>query len=122
MTVTVDTMRLVLGLDSTVISDEAVEQAVALAQDWCDVRASSYSVTAPDSAVVDMAIYYLRQHLDLAGIKPSSITMPDLSMSTDVRTMCELAKDNAVEAIKAAAYAKGAGIKHIRSGKVGRWH
>lgn len=115
-------VRLILGLSEDVVSAETLETATELAQDWCQARASAYSVEAPESAVVMMAIYFLRQHLDLAGIKPSSISMPDLSMATDVRSMCDLAKDMAVEAIKAQASARGQTFRHIRSGKVGRWH
>ena len=63
----------------------------------------------------------MRTHLDLAGIKPSSISMPDLSMSTDFRSAAELLKTDAMEAIKAAAYAKGSAFRHIRSGRVSRW-
>ncbi len=122
MTVTVSKMRLVLGLGEDTIPDDAVEAAISLAEEWCNVRAASYHVSAPDPAVVDMTLYYLRQYLDTAGIKPSSISMPDLSMATDVRAMCELAKANAVEAIKATAYSGGSPIRQIRSGKVRRWH
>lgn len=114
-------VRLILGLSADVVSDAVLSEAVELATDWCGAKARAYSVTAPDSAVVMMAIFFLRNHLDLAGIKPSSINMPDLSMATDVRTMCELAKDMAVEAIKSAAFSHGSAVRHIRSGKVGRW-
>ena len=114
--------RLLLGVSEDVVPDDVLTDAVELAQDWCRARASAYSVEAPESAVVMMAIFFLRQHLDLKGIKPSSISMPDLSMATDVRSMCDLAKDLAVEAIKASASSKGQTFRHIRSGKVGRWH
>lgn len=114
--------RLLLGLSADVVPDDVLQDAIELAQDWCQARASAYSVEAPESAVVMMSIFYLRQHLDLKGIKPSSISMPDLSMSTDLRSMCDLAKDMAVEAIKARASARGQTFRHIRSGKVGRWH
>lgn len=114
--------RLLLGLSEDVVPNDVLNDAVELAEDWCRARASAYSTEAPESAVVLMAVFFLRQHLDLAGIKPSSISMPDLSMATDVRSMCDLAKDMAVEAIKAQATARGQTFRHIRSGKVGRWN
>lgn len=114
--------RLILGLSEDVVSDDVLQDAVELATDWCTAKASAYGVQAPESAVVMMALFFLRQHLDLKGVKPSSISMPDLSMATDVRSMCDLAKDMAVEAIKSSASASGQSFRHIRSGKVGRWH
>ena len=114
--------RLLIGLSADVIPDAVLEDAIDLAQDWCQTRASAYSVEAPESAVVLMAVFFLRQHLDLKGVKPSSISMPDLSMATDVRSMCDLAKEMAIEAIKAKASARGQTFRHIRSGRVGRWH
>ena len=114
--------RLLIGLTADVIPDAVLEDAIELAQDWCQARASAYSVEAPESAVIMMAVFFLRQHLDLKGVKPSSISMPDLSMATDVRSMCDLAKDMAIEAIKAKASARGQTFRHIRRGKVGRWH
>ena len=114
--------RLLLGLSAEVVPDDVLNDAVELAEDWCRARASAYSTEAPESAVVLMAVFFLRQHLDLAGIKPSSISMPDLTMATDVRSMCDLAKDMAIEAIKAQATARGQTFRHIRSGKVGKWH
>lgn len=114
--------RLLIGLSEDVVPDAVLEDAVELATDWCTAKASAYSVEAPESAVVMMAVFFLRQHLDMKGVKPSSISMPDLSMATDLRSMCDLAKDMAVEAIKAKASATGQTFRHIRSGKVGRWH
>ena len=119
---TISKTRLILGLSAEVVPDDVLADAVELATDWCTARASAYSVQAPESAVVLMALFFLRQHLDLKGVKPSSISMPDLSMATDVRSMCDQAREMAVEAIKAQASAKGETFRHIRSGKVGRWH
>lgn len=116
------TIRTLIGLDSTVVSDAVLDVCIDNATDWCATRASGYGVPAPDSAVVMMSLYYVRQHLDLAGIKPSSISMPDLSMSTDLNGSLSELKDAAITAIKAAAAGKGAAFRQIRSGRVGRWH
>lgn len=114
--------RLILGLSAEVVPDDVLADAVELATDWCQARASAYSVQAPESAVVLMALFFLRQHLDLKGVKPSSISMPDLSMSTDMRAVCDTLTAQAEMQIKSAAYARGAAVKHIRSGKVPlRW-
>lgn len=117
----VDEVRLICGLSADTVSDEVLAQAVTLAEDWCATRARSYSIPAPKSAVVSMSLYFLRTHLDLAGIKPSSISMPDLSMATDFRSASELLKNDAIEAIKSEAFARGAAVRHIRSGKVSKW-
>lgn len=68
-----------------------------------------------------MALFYLRQNLDIRGIKPSSISLPDISMATDVTGACIMLRDEATTAIKREASASGAGFRHIRSGKVRRW-
>ena len=114
-------LRILFGLGPDVISDEALEIIIAQAQAWCDEKAAGYGITPPDSAVVLMAQVYLRQNLDLRGIKPSSISMPDLSMSTDLRSVCDALTDQAASQIKSAAFRKGKGFRHIRSGKVARW-
>ena len=115
-------VRLIIGLSTDVIDTATMSAAVELAGEWCAVRASAYHVTAPDAAIVAMTIYYLRHNLDIRGIKPSSINMPGLSMSTDFRSACDILKESALDEIKAAAYARGAAVKHIRSGKVAlRW-
>lgn len=118
---TLETVRALSGLGSDVVPDEDLAVHLQLAQDWCDTRATGYGVSAPDSAVALMTIFFLRQYLDLKGVKPSSLSLPDISMATDVHSMCELAKSSAVEQIKALAFARGGAVKHIRSGKVGRW-
>ena len=116
-------LRTLFGLSSDVVSDDLLDLVIRYATEWCDRKASAYHVTAPESAVVLMAEVYLRQNLDLRGIKPSSISMPDLSMSTDVKTVCDMLTQQAESQIKAVAYARGAAVKHIRSGKVPlRWH
>jgi hypothetical protein len=114
-------IRLLLGLSADVVSDDTLEAAEGAALDWCTIRAAAYKVAPPQSAVAMMTLFFLRQNLDIRGIKPSSISMPDLSMATDLRGACELLKATAVEEIKAAAFSKGQGFKHIRSGKVPRW-
>lgn len=116
------TIRTLIGLDDTVIPDDALDVAIAFATEWCNDRARGYGITAPDSAVAMMSLWFVRQHLDLAGIKPSSITMPDLAMSTDLNSALTALKDGAIEAIKAAATGKGAAFRQIRSGRVARWH
>ena len=116
------TIRTLIGLDASVVSDAVIDTCIDLGTEWCTDRASGYGVTAPDSAVVMMTVYFLRQHLDLAGIKPSSISMPDLSMSTDLNGSLSELKDAAITAIKSAAAGKGAAFRQIRSGRVGRWH
>lgn len=116
-----ETVRALSGLGEDVVPDEDLTVHLQLAQDWCDTRARGYGVTAPDSAVALMTVFFLRQYLDLKGVKPSTLSLPDISMATDVRSMCELAKSAAVEQIKALAFARGGAVKHIRSGKVGRW-
>ena len=118
-----DDLRTMWGLSTDVVSDSLMDVIIRQAQSWCDAKASAYHVTAPDSAVVAMAEVYLRRNLDLRGIKPSSINMPDLSMSTDLNTVCGRLEEEALTAIKSVAYSKGAAVKHIRSGKVHlRWH
>lgn len=118
-----DDLRVLFGLSTDVVSDELLGVIIAQAQEWCDAKASAYHVTAPESAVALMAQVFLRQNLDLRGIKPSSISMPDLSMSTDLNTVCGRLEEEALTAIKSVAYSKGAAVKHIRSGKVHlRWH
>lgn len=114
-------VRIILGLSADVVPDEVITQAVTLAEEWCAARARAYSTTAPQCAVVSMSLYYLRTHLDLAGIKPSSISMPDLSMATDFRSASELLKTDAIEAIKAQAFSRGSAVRHIRSGRVSKW-
>ncbi len=118
---TAEDVRIICGLSTDVVSNAVLEQAVVLAEEWCQARARAYSTTAPKAAVVSMALYYLRAHLDLAGIKPSSISMPDLSMSTDFRSASELLKADAIEAIKAQAFSRGSAVRHIRSGRVSKW-
>lgn len=116
-------LRTMFGLSSDVVSDDLLDLVIRYATDWCNQKASAYHVTPPESAVVLMAEVYLRQNLDLRGIKPSSISMPDLSMSTDLKTVCDMLTEQAESQIKSAAYARGAAVKHIRSGKVPlRWH
>lgn len=118
-----DDLRVLFGLSEDVVSDALLDVIIAQAQDWCNDKASAYHVTPPESAVALMAQVFLRQNLDLRGIKPSSISMPDLSMSTDMRAMCDTLTAQAETQIKSAAYARGAAVKHIRSGKVPlRWH
>jgi hypothetical protein len=120
---TADEVRLILGLSTDVVSDQTLNAALTLASEWCAVRASAYHVQPPQGAIVMMTLFFLRNNLDLRGIKPSSISMPDLSMSTDLKSACDMLKDAALDEIKAAAYARGAAVKHIRSGKVPlRWH
>ena len=116
-------LRTLFGLSSDVVSDDLLTLVVRYATDWCNAKAAAYHVTPPESAIVLMAEVYLRQNLDLRGIKPSSISMPDLSMSTDVKTVCEMLTAQAESQIKSAAYARGTAVKHIRSGKVPlKWH
>ena len=118
-----DDLRVLFGLSEDVVSDELLGVIITQAQEWCDAKASAYHVTAPESAVALMAQVFLRQNLDLRGIKPSSISMPDLSMSTDMRAVCDTLTAQAETQIKSVAYARGAAVKHIRSGKVPlRWH
>ena len=115
-------IRLLLGLPEETVPEDVITTALALAQKWCDATAAKYRVTAPETAVADMTLFYLRNYLDTAGIKPSSISLPDISMSTDFRSACDLLLQDATEQIRAAAIAKGnVGFNHIRSGKVGRW-
>lgn len=119
----VDTVRALTGLSSDIVPDSDLSVHIELAQDWCSTRAQGFGLgSAPDAAVALMSLFFLRNYLDLKGIKPSSISYPDLSMSTDVRSMCELAKTMAVEQIKSAAYKNGSAFRQIRSGKVRRWH
>lgn len=120
MSITLQKVRLLTGLTADVVDDDSMSVCMELAEDWC--RSKAGRVAPPDSAVALMTVYFLRNHLDLKGVKPSSISMPDLSMSTDIRAMCELAKTTAVEQIKAAIANNGGAVIHLRSGKVGRWH
>ena len=118
-----DDLRVLWGLSPDVVSDALMDVIIRQATDWCNAKASAYHVTPPESAVVLMAEAYLRRNLDLRGIKPSSISMPDLSMSKDLNTIIGRLEDEAMTQIKSAAYARGAAVKHIRSGKVPlRWH
>ena len=111
-------LRTLFGLSSDVVSDDLLTLIVKYATDWCDKKASAYHVTPPESAIVLMAEVYLRQNLDLRGIKPSSINMPGLSMSTDLKTVCDMLTEQAEEQIKSVAFNRGSAVKHIRSGKV----
>ena len=117
MTIETD-LRTLFGLSTDVVSDDLLTLLVRYAREWCENKASAYHIAPPDSAVALMAQVYLRQNLDLRGIKPSSISMPDLSMSTDIKTVCDMLTQQAEQQIKNAAYARGAAVKHIRSGKV----
>jgi len=120
---TADNVRLILGLSTDVVSDDTLNAALELSTEWCETRAAAYRISAPQSAVAMMTLFFLRNNLDLRGIKPSSIAMPDLTMTTDLKSACDMLKDAALDEIKAAAYARGAALKHIRSGKVPlRWH
>lgn len=115
-------IRLLLGLPEATVGDDVLETALRLAQIWCDSTAAKYRVTAPETAVADMTLFYLRNHLDTAGIKPSSISLPDIQMATDFRSACDLLLQDATEQIRNAAIARGnVGFNHIRSGKVPRW-
>ena len=111
-------LRTLFGLSADVVSDDLLELVIRYATDWCNGKAAAYHVTPPDSAIVLMAEVYLRQNLDLRGIKPTTINMPGLSMSTDLKTTCDMLTEQAQQQIKDAAYARGAAVKHIRSGKV----
>ena len=116
-------VRLLVGLSTDVIDINTMQAMVDLATDWCNAYAAKFSVAPPESSIVLMAQVYVRQNLDLRGIKPSSINMPGLSMSTDVKTVCDMLTEQAESQIKSAAYARGAAVKHIRSGKVQlKWH
>lgn len=115
-------LRLLLGLSTDVVSDETLTAAMELAEEWCATKAAAYSANVPDAAVADMTLFYLRQNLDLRGIKPSSISLPDMSMATDVVSASRLLVEDAERQIKAAAFAKGQGFKHLRSGRVPPWH
>lgn len=117
----IEQARLILGLASDVVPDDVLATAYGLAEEWVARKAASYSVAPPNSAVVMMTIYFLRTHLDLAGIKPSSLNLPDLAMSTDMVSASRLLMETAEKDIKDAAFANGAAFRHIRSGKVGRW-
>lgn len=115
-------LRILFGLSTDVVSDELMTVIVNDAREWCNDKASAYHVVPPESAVKLMAQVFLRENLDLRGIKPSSISMPDLSMSTDLRSICDKLTEDAMSQIKSAAYARGSAVKHIRSGKVPlRW-
>ena len=116
-----DDLRVLWGLSPDVVSDALMDDIIRQATDWCNAKASAYHVTPPESAVVLMAEAYLRRNLDLRGIKPSSISMPDLSMSTDLASACRILQESAETAIKSKAYANGMAVRHIRSGKVPRW-
>lgn len=117
-----ETIRAILGLSADTVPDSALNAALELATDWCRIRSAAWRVTPPDSAVAIMTFYFLRQHMDLAGIKPSTLTLPDITMATDVNAACAALERLAVDEIKAASYAKGSvGFKQIRSGKVARW-
>lgn len=50
-----------------------------------------------------MSLFYLRQNLDVRGIKPSSISLPDMSMATDVTGACIMLRDEAAAIIKREA-------------------
>lgn len=115
-------MRLLLGLSDAVVDDATLAAALELAEDWCATKAAAYSAGVPDAAVADMTLYYLRQNLDLRGIKPSSISLPDMSMATDLASASRLLVEDAERQIKASAFAKGQGFKHLRSGRVPPWH
>lgn len=115
------TVRAVTGLSADIVPDSDLQVQLGLAQEFCSSIASGYGVTAPDTAVAFMTVYLLRNYLDLRGIKPSSITMPDLAMSTNVREMCQLAYDSAVRQIKSLAIARGGAVRRIYSGEVRRW-
>lgn len=115
-------IRLLLGLPEATVGDDVLAAAMRLAQIWCDSTAAKYRVTAPETAVADMTLFYLRNHLDTAGIKPSSLSLPDISMATDFKSACELLLKDATDQIRNAAIARGnVGFNHIRSGKVQRW-
>ncbi len=120
MSTTAEKVRLILGLSTDVVSNDVLNTAVELAEEWCGNEAKAYGVTAPTSSIVSMSLFYLRNHLDLAGIKPSSLSMPDLSMSTDFASACNLLQENAIKDIKALSFGNGKAFKHIRSGKVRR--
>ena len=116
------TIRALTGISADIVPDTDLQVQITVAEGYCADIARGYGCTVPETAVAFMTVYVLRNYLDLRGIKPSSISMPDLSMSTDVRSMCELAYDTAVRSIKSTAIASGGAVRHIRSGKVGRWH
>lgn len=116
------TVRALTGLSADIVPDADLQVQITVAEGYCSEIARGFGCSVPDSAVCFMTIYCLRNYLDLRGIKPSSISMPDLSMSTDVARMCELAYESAVRSIKSSAIASGGAVRHIRSGKVGRWH
>jgi len=113
--------RALLGLGPEVISDESLQACIDLAQEWCDRKAAAFRVSAPESAVAAITEYNVRKNLDMRGIKPSSLSMPDLSMSTDLASILNKLYEQAVQAIKDEAVARGAGFRHIRSGKVSKW-
>lgn len=118
----VATLRTYTGLDTATISDEALAVIITLAEDWCRQKAASYGgARVPEAAVLDASVAYLRQNLDLRGIKPSSISMPDLSMSTDVNAAVSALFDRAEASIKASATGSGRAFRHLRAGKVPRW-
>ena len=111
-------LRVLFGLSEDVVSDELLDITIKQAEDWCANEARAYRVSPPESAVALMAQVFLRQNLDLR-----SISMPDLSMSTDIRAMCDSLTAEAKRQIKASAYANGRAVRHIRSGKVRLpWH
>lgn len=122
MSTDIATIRALTGLSADIVPDADLQVQIDIAQGFCSDIARGYGCSAPDTAVAFMTIYCLRNYLDLRGIKPSSISMPDLSMSTDVKSMCELAYETAMRQIKSSAIASGGAVRHIRSGKVGRWH
>ena len=115
-------IRLLLGLSEAVVDDATLGVAMELAEDWCARKAAAYATTAPESAVADMTLFYLRQHLDLKGVKPSSINLPDMSMATDMVSACRLLEEHAEKEIKAQAFARGQGFRHLRAGQVSKWH
>ena len=99
-------LRTLFGLSTDVVSDALLTVIVNDAREWCAEKAAAYHVAPPESAVKLMAQVYLRENLDLRGIKPSSISMPDLSMSTDLRSICDKLTEDAMAQIKSAAYAR----------------
>lgn len=77
--------RAYLGLGTDVISDAALGVCIKYAVEWCDDKAQSYGgAKVPEPAIMLMTEYFVRQNLDLRGIKPSSISMPGMTMSTDL--------------------------------------
>jgi hypothetical protein len=124
MTVTLEAVRALIGIPSTVLPDAQLQEDLDMAEEYCrgymQSKGKSSGGPSYDSAVKWFSLINARQTLDIMGIKPDSLATAGITMSTSLSATTAQLEAMGQKALNSAAMS-GAGIdqwvRHIRSGK-----